>query len=137
MDKGIRKITIIKVRKPQKQDLNDELQWFSHSLGLFNLRDREKSTFRIFIELLKAVKTNTSLTSDEIAERSNLTRATVVHHLAKLIEQGIVTAHKRRYYLRDASLQELVKELRKDMDRMFEDLEEQAKLIDNEMGFED
>ena len=137
MDEVIRRITIIKVRKPKKNDLNDELQWFSHSLGLFNIRDKEKSTFRIFIELLKAAKTNTSLTSDEIAERSNLSRATVVHHLAKLIEQGIVTAHKRRYYLRDPSLNELVKELRKDMNRMFDDLEEQANNIDIEMGLED
>ena len=134
MEPEVRKIAIIKVRKAPKQDLNDELQWFSHSLGLFNIRDKEKSCFRIFLELLKAVKTNTSLTSDQIAERAHLSRATVVHHIANLIERGLITAHKRRYYLRVPSLKELVKELRKDSERMFDDLEEQAEKLDNELG---
>ena len=133
----MRRITIIKVRRIPKNDLNDELQAFSHALGLFNLRDREKSCFRIFLELLKAAKTNTSLTSDELAERSNLSRATVVHHLANLIDRGIVTAHRRRYYLRVPSLGELIKELRRDTDRLLEDLEEQAKQLDVELGLEE
>ena len=47
------RITIINVRKPALRTINDELQWLGSSLGLFNLRDKDKSCFRIFIELLK------------------------------------------------------------------------------------
>ena len=137
MENELRRITIVRIRRRRNPELNESLQWFSQSLGLFNLRDREKSCFRIFIELLKAAKTNTSLTSDEIAERANLTRATVVHHLSNLIERGMVTAHKRRYYLRVPSLGELVEELRKDSERMFTELEEQARQIDHELGLMD
>ena len=82
-------VTIINIRKPGRS-LNNELQWFGSSLGLFNLRDKDKSCFRIFIELLKAVKHNHPLTSDEIAERLKLTRGTVVHHLNKLMGSCIV-----------------------------------------------
>ena len=35
------KITIIKIRKPARNELNEELQWVGASLGLFNLRDKE------------------------------------------------------------------------------------------------
>jgi len=133
----IRKITVVRVRKPRKHSLNDELQWFSNSLGLFNLRDKEKSCFRIFLELLKAAKTNTSLTSDELAERAHLSRATVVHHLAKLIDSGLVTAHKRRYFLRVSNLADLVKELRKDVARILDDLDDVAQDLDQELGLQD
>ena len=136
MESEVRRITIIKVRRQPKHDINDEIQAFSHALGLFNIRDREKSCFRIFLELLKAAKTNTSLTSDELAERANLSRATAVHHLANLIDRGLVTAHKRRYYLRVPNLSNLVKELKKDTERLFDDLGDQAKELDKELGLE-
>ena len=136
MESEVRRITIIKVRRQPKHDINDEIQAFSHALGLFNIRDREKSCFRIFLELLKAAITNTSLTSDELAERANLSRATAVHHLANLIDRGLVTAHKRRYYLRVPNLSNLVKELKKDTERLFDDLGDQAKELDKELGLE-
>ena len=62
------KIVIIRLRKPLRTTLNEELQWFGSSLGLFNLRDRDKSCFRVFIELLKAAKLRTPLSSDELAQ---------------------------------------------------------------------
>ena len=48
------RITIVKIRKPVTTDVNEELQFLGNSLGLFNLRDKDKSCFRVFIELLKA-----------------------------------------------------------------------------------
>ena len=77
-------ITIIRNRLPKKQ-VNEELQWFGDSLGLFNLRDKDKSCFRIFLELVKAAKVNNPLTSDEIGEHLKLSRGTVIHHINKLM----------------------------------------------------
>jgi len=54
------KITIISMNRPAQKNINQELQWFGSSLGLFNLRDKDKSTFRVFIELLKATKSGVS-----------------------------------------------------------------------------
>ena len=50
------RITIIKSDKPKSHGLNQELQWFGASLGLFGLRDKDKSCFRIFIALIKGLK---------------------------------------------------------------------------------
>ena len=60
-----------------------------------------------------------------------------MYNLDNLIDRGIVTAHRRRYYLRVPSLGELIKELRRDTDRLLEDLEEQAKQLDVELGLEE
>ena len=63
----IKRFTIIRIRKIPSQDVNQELQWLGNALGLFNLRDKDKSCFRLFIELLKAAKMRVPLSSDELA----------------------------------------------------------------------
>ena len=127
------KITIISVRKPAR-NLNNELQWFGNSLGLFNLRDKDKSCFRVFIELLKAAKRDKPLTSDEIAYKLGLSRGTVIHHINKLIESGIVIHQNKRYMLRVNNLEVLVDEIKKDAERTFDDLKRVAKEIDHLLG---
>ena len=47
------KITVIKVRRSHGADINRELQWLGNSLGLFNVRDKDSSCFRVFITLVK------------------------------------------------------------------------------------
>ena len=128
------KITIVKIRKPGEKDVNKDLQWLSNSLGLFSERDKEKSCFRIFIELVKAARRRTPLTSDEIAVRSNLSRATVIHHLNKLIESGLVTPYENRYILRVDNLEELIAEVRKDILMVLDDLKLMAEEIDDQLG---
>ena len=128
------RITIIKHRKPSDKDLNKQLQWLGSSLGLFNLRDKDKSCFRIFIELIKASKQKIPLTSDELAARSNLSRGTVVHHLNKMMRAGLVVSHKNKYLLRVENLETLVAEIQKDIKRTMNDLKEIAEQIDKELG---
>ena len=125
-----RKITIISSKKPITTNVNDEIRWLGGSLGLFNLRDKDSSCFRIFIELLKYAKKNEGLSSDEIAFKSNLSRGTVVHHLNKLIESGLVITEKNKYYLRENNLNILIEELKKDINRTMDDLKKIAENID-------
>lgn len=127
------RFTIVKLRKPADNSTNDNLQFLGNSLGLFNLRDKDKSCFRVFIELLKAAKRRHPLSSDEIAYRLGLSRGTVVHHINKLIESGIVIHEGNDYYLRVDKLETLISELKKDVVRTIDDLQELAKEIDSEL----
>jgi len=129
-----KRITIIHIAKPVKKDLNMELQWFGNSLGLFGIRDRDRSCFRIFIELLKSTRKNKALSSDELAFRVKLSRGTVVHHLNNLMESGIVVSERNRYMLRAGNLEAVLDEIQKDMERTFDDLKEIVKNIDKELG---
>ena len=128
------KITIVKIRKPSSHNVNDALQFLGTSLGLFNMRDKDKSCFRVFIELLKAAKRKQPISSDELAYRLGLTRGTVVHHINKLRNAGIVVHEGKRYFLRVDKLESLIQEIRKDVTRTCEDLEQIAKEIDNALG---
>ncbi len=128
------RITIVKFRKPLKKDINEELQWFGSSLGLFNLRDRDSSCFRIFIELVKNSRKKKPLSSDELAYKSGLSRGTIIHHLNKLMGSGIVVNENNKYILRVENLKVLVEEIEKDIKRTCSDLKEIAKNIDEELG---
>jgi len=129
-----RRITIVKIRKPLQKNMNRDLQWFSESLGLFTERDKEKSCFRIFIELIKAARKKQTLSSDEIAFNSNLSRGTVVHHLNRLMESGLIVSHDNRYILRVDNLEELIEEIKKDVLKTLDDLKRIAEDLDDEVG---
>jgi predicted transcriptional regulator len=129
-----KKITILHIRRNSKDNINQELQWLGNSLGLFNQRDKDSSCFRVFITLVRKTRRNEVLSSDEIAERLQLSRGTVVHHLQKLIDSGIVVREKGGYLLRENRIESLVKHLQRDMESMFSELKEVAKDIDDRLG---
>ncbi len=132
----MRHITIIQVRKPVHPNLNDELQWLGESLGLFHLRDKDKSCYRVFLTLMKAAKAGIPLSSDEIALQTGLSRGTVVHHINKLIESGLVIPTRKRYMMRHHQLKMVIEELKRDMERAFAQMEQAAKELDHVLGLE-
>ena len=128
------KITIIRSnRPPRDSNINEDLQWLGSSLGLFGLRDKDKSCFRIFIELLKSAKRREPISSDELAYRLDLSRGTVIHHINKLIESGLVVPARNRYILRVDSLRGLIDELKRDVEKTLEELGTIADKIDETM----
>lgn len=122
------------MRKPVQKNVNQELQWLGSSLGLFNLRDKDKSCFRVFIEMLKSAKKGIPLSSDELAERLFLSRGTVIHHINKLIDSGIVVPANRGYILRVDNLKDLIDEVEKDLSRTCDELKKMAEEIDKSLG---
>jgi len=128
------RITLVRIRRPAYLDINQELQWLGNSLGLFGIRDRDSSCFRVFITLVKRSKSNQITSSDEIAEKLGLTRGTVVHHLSRLMDSGIVIREKGGYILREADLQRLVKNLTSDVENMLTELQDVAREIDQKIG---
>lgn len=124
----------MQTRKPQKITVNDELRWFGESLGLFSERDRDKSCYRLFLELIKAAKTQKLTSSDELAELLGLSRGTVVHHLIKLRRAGLVLIEGKRYVLRADNLEVLVDDIRRDVERTCEEMKHAAKEIDEMLG---
>src|SRR3989338_9044510 len=130
----VQRFTIIKIGKKSEDNVNHELQWFGNSLGLFNLRDKDSSCFRVFITLVRKAKRNETISSDDIAERLRLSRGTVVHHLTKLMDSGIVIRIKGGYILREDDLHNIVKDIKIDMESIFRELQEVAEEIDQRIN---
>jgi predicted transcriptional regulator len=125
-----REITIINLNKLENNELNQDIQWISNCLGMFNKRDKEKSCFRIFINLLKE---ENPISSDEIAEKSNLSRGTVIHHISKLRGSGIVIKKDKGYTLKTRNFEELIEEIEKDVFNTMKKIKEVSKQIDKRL----
>jgi len=127
------RITIIRIKRPNQDHINEELQFLGESLGLFSERDKDKSCFRVFIVLIKSLKTGQRLTSDEIADKTNLTRGTVIHHLTRLMESGIVVSQKNYYMLAVDNMEELVDLVKNNLTKTFDSLKPIARNIDKKL----
>lgn len=129
------RITIIRTSEPSNDNINELLQWFGGTLGLFNVRDKDRSCFRIFIVLLKAVKQNPNgLSSDDIASKTSLSRGTVVYHLNKLMEVGLVNEVDNKYYLKNDNLEEISESIRSDVNDAFDSLSYIGRNLDKKLG---
>ncbi len=127
-----KRIVVVKIRKKHHNNVNEDLRWMGNSLGLFGIRDKDSSCFRMFIVLLK--NRDKTISSDEIAEKLGLTRGTVVHHLNKLMNAGVVVREKGGYILRENSMQGVIRDMQRDMELMFGELKRAAKEIDEKLG---
>ena len=87
----------------------------------------------MFLELLKSAKAGSLLSSDDISAKLSLTRGTVIHHINRLIESGLVVHEGNTYTLRVSNLRMLIDELEKDARRTWEDLKDIAREIDEQL----
>ena len=79
-------ILVKRIRLPKPGNVNNDIDYLCKSLGYFSKRDKQDTAGKIFRLLVKeACEPENCLTSDEIAERLNLTRGAIVHHLNNFI----------------------------------------------------
>ena len=112
----------------------NDLEWICRSFGFLEPRDKRKTAYRIFKEIVEAARYNKGLTSDELAQKLNLTRGTIIHHLNKMIKSGLVIHQEGQYKLRGRSLANTVEEIERDIHRVFENIHKVAEAIDNTLG---
>lgn len=116
-----------------KPHLNDALLFISQNLGLFNERDKEKSCHRLFIQLIQAKKENKTLNSQQLSLRSNLSRATVIHHMEKLVDLGIAKQTNHKFELIEKNLNFTLKKIKKQIDKLYSDMDLLTKELDKDL----
>jgi predicted transcriptional regulator len=123
-------------RRPQRGDVNLKIQYFGRCMGLFGLRDKDQSCYRLFIELVKSARDGDPISSQELAYKLDLTRGTVVHHLNHLMNAGIVKVSENRYSLKESSLKLVIKSVKLELDEAMENLKQVALELDTELGLD-
>ena len=128
-------IILVNLEKPREKRLEEDIRWFCNSFGLSSGRDTENVATQIVLDLLQQLAENQEkISSDIIAQSIEVNQSRVNHHIRNLINSGLIYREKRGLYLRGGSLKAAVQEMRKDSDRIFQELEEIAEEIDEQMG---
>ena len=128
------RLRIVHKRRPREDSESGDFEWLCSSMGFCEPIDRDKTATNIIRLLIKNSKKCSGLRSDDIAENVGKSRGATVNHLNKLIGSGLIVKRKNTYLLREDSLENTIREVRRDIERMFEDLESVAKKIDESFG---
>lgn len=124
------RIMIKKVEKPFSDSSLDEFNWLCACLGFFEPIDKSKTAASVFKEIVAATDKGEALSSTAIAERVGMSRGSVINHLNNLLQAGLVTKHGRFYFARSRSVFRTIKEIEEDILRVFREMEETAREID-------
>ena len=130
----VQQIILRHLEKPRVKSLEEDLLWFCNSFGFTSGRDIENTSTKIIFALLNKLSNDEVTSSEALAKDLEMKISRVNHHLRNLNDSGLVYRKKRLIYLRGGSLKAAVKEMRKDSERIFDELEYMAEEIDSRIG---
>ncbi len=111
------KIVIKSIDRP-KGDVDAILDWFCETFGLAN-DSEHKIEGTVLKKLLLAARQEKGLSSKELAEGETVAHSTIIYHLNRFMDSGLIVKKGRKYYLRAPELSVLVEEMEYDVEKEF------------------
>lgn len=127
------RISLYNIDPPATADINAELQWIGGVFGVFGERDKDSSCFRVFVTIVHATQQEGGVTSDDIAARCKLARGTVVHHINKLRDTGLVAPSPGGYRLAQQNMAAVLAGIEDEVQRILSVSKIVAKDIDRKL----
>ncbi|VVB56488.1 Uncharacterised protein [uncultured archaeon] len=130
-------LTVIRTRRAASDSGEDDpLEVFCRRLSIISHRDMDGTVTVVFRSMLTSGRTR-PVGSSELAELTQLNRVTIIHHLQRLEQMGLVEHTERKYRLAVSDLSEAVERMREEMLRSFDEAGNLALRLDRQMGIEE
>jgi predicted transcriptional regulator len=130
----MQQIILKTINKPKEKKINNDIEWFCESFGFCSGRDIDRMSTRIINELINKYTREYKISSELIAESLDAPSPRINHHIRNLIDSGFLYREKRILHIRGGSMKSAVEEIRKDANRIFDELEKIASEIDEAVG---
>ena len=114
-------LLIRRERPPREENPEVLLEYILRMLGY----ERNLEIYRGILKRLKEQALSSTELSQGIAKRT-----TTIYHINKLVRGGLIIKRGSKYQLRESSFERLVEDLRRDVERAFEDLLEVARRLE-------
>ena len=110
------RIIIRSVQRPDNESPEALIHWFC---TVFDLSEPNGVSIeeQILKEFVNAAYNNRGLSSTELSSVHELARSTVIYHLNRLLEIGLLVKQGRRYYLRANEMSRAIEEMQFDLER--------------------
>jgi predicted transcriptional regulator len=128
-------IILRNLQRPNEIDVADDIEWLGNSFGFSAGRDTDRITARILQSVLQEVASGGSTSTENIAEDLDLSIQRVNYHLRTLMDAGFLFREKRLIFVRQGSVKSAIEEMRRDANRIFDNLSRIGEEIDEELGF--
>jgi predicted transcriptional regulator len=110
------KINIHTTARPMRNNPDDIIRWICVELGFSNGLKEDDVVERMLAELAEAAHDNRGLTSSELYKDKRLARSTIIYHLNRFMDCGLVVKQGRHYYLRAMELSRALEEVKYDFE---------------------
>lgn len=127
-------IILNNIQKPGKINLKEDITWLGDSFGYTCGRDTERINALILEFTLRNIAKEGYTSTEKISKELNLEVQRVNYHLKTLIESGLLYREKKLIYVRQGSVKCAVEEIKKDANRILDELIIVASDIDNKLG---
>jgi predicted transcriptional regulator len=128
------RIVIHSVERPGSNNMQEIIRWFCMEFGFSNGLDDDNIAERLLEQLAEAAREKKGLTSSELKVNKDLARSTIIYHLNRFIDSGLVVKIGRQYYLRATQLARAIEEIQYDIDREMKKMTDTAKEFDRLMS---
>ncbi len=127
------RIVIKFVERPDFDDQEKMLKWFCEVFGLSSSDSDYSIEEQILKKFTYAAYRNRGLASSELKLKTDLARSTVIYHLNRFIEAGLLVKRGRKYYLRASEMYKAIEEIEYDINREMQRMLDTAKEFDKLM----
>ena len=131
----LQEITLKHVEKPKQKNPKRDVFWICDSLGFRNGRDLEGLSSRTVLGFLNRYREERGISSEKLARDLGVSPGRINYHIRTLIDSGLLYRNKKLIFLRAGNMKSAVEEIRKDTNRIFDELSKVAEEIDEAMGF--
>ncbi len=126
-------LTVVRARP--KSAPPDELERLCRSMQLVTHRDMDGTATTVLRAILEETP-DQPVGSSELAARTRINRVTIIHHLNRLEQVGLVEHTEHKYRLSISGFGEMVRKIRVDTERMLNEAEQLAGQIDKEYALQ-
>lgn len=136
----MKEIIIKSISRPDYNDPKALLKWFCTVFGLEEKASKGSKDIeeQILINFLYAAKEGRGISSTELKIEPKIPRSTLIYHLNRFVDIGIIVRRGHKYYLRANDMSKVIEEINYDIDREFMKMLNVAKefdrLIDNTLA---
>ena len=127
------RIVIKFVERPNLNDQEKMIKWFCEVFGLSSEENPDSIEEQILRNFTEAAYRNKGLGSSELKLETELARSTVIYHLNRFIDAGLLVKRGRKYYLRASEMSKAIEEIEYDINREMQRMLDMAKEFDRLM----
>ncbi len=126
------KIEIRAIERPDENDPVKMIRWFCATFGMSG-SEEDSIEEQILKDFVFSQRKEDGLASSEIQFDRVVARSTVIYHLNRFIDAGMIVKKGRRYYLRANEMSKVIEEIEYDIEREMKRMIDTAKEFDRMM----
>jgi DNA-binding transcriptional ArsR family regulator len=118
------------IEKPDQNDAEGIIRWYCDVFGLSSREADNPVEEQILKAFVEAAREGKGLSSSELDLETKLARSTVIYHLNRFRDAGLIVKRGRKYYLRAGEMEKVIQEIGYDLERELRGLIDSAKRLD-------